>query len=65
MLLTKETNMCVAIAGTILKMNQKLATIDMHGARREVSIELLDDVKEGDEIMVHAGVAIAKIDNKA
>lgn len=57
--------MCVAIAGTILKMNQKLATIDMHGARREVSIELLDDVKEGDEIMVHAGVAIAKIDNKA
>lgn len=53
--------MCVGIVGTILKMNQYSATIDMHGARRDISVDLLEDVNPGDQVMVHAGVAIAKI----
>lgn len=53
--------MCVGIAGTILKLDKGLAAIDMHGARRDVSVELLDDVEVGDQVMVHAGVAISKI----
>lgn len=44
-----------------MKINQYSATIDMHGARRDVSVDLLDDVNPGDQVMVHAGVAIAKI----
>ena len=31
------------------------------GAKREVSSELLEDLEPGDYVMVHAGVAIAKI----
>lgn len=53
--------MCVGIVGTIMKINQYSATIDMHGARRDVSVDLLDNVNPGDQVMVHAGVAIAKI----
>ena len=42
---------------------------DASGARREVSVQLMDDVEPGDYVMVHAGIAIAKItdedDNEA
>ena len=31
------------------------------GAKREVSAQLLDELEPGDYVMVHAGVAIAKI----
>lgn len=35
--------------------------VDAGGAKREVSSELLEDLEPGDYVMVHAGVAIAKI----
>ena len=37
------------------------AVVDAGGAKREVSSELLEDLEPGDYVMVHAGVAIAKI----
>ena len=56
--------MCVGIVGTIIKMNQYSATIDMHGVRRDVSVDLLEEPLPGDQVMVHAGVAIAKVQEK-
>ncbi len=56
--------MCLGIIGRIAELDQGLAQIDMFGVRREVSVELLDDVKIGDRVMVHAGAAISKIDEK-
>ena len=53
--------MCVGIVGTIIKMNQYSATIDMHGVRRDVSVDLLENPSPGEQVMVHAGVAIAKV----
>ena len=38
-----------------------MAIIDSSGAKREVSAELLDELEPGDYVMVHAGIAIAKI----
>jgi hydrogenase expression/formation protein HypC len=38
-----------------------MALIDASGARREISAELIDELDPGDYVMVHAGVAIAKI----
>jgi hydrogenase expression/formation protein HypC len=35
--------------------------VDASGAKREVSVELLENLEPGDYVMVHAGVAIAKI----
>lgn len=37
------------------------ALIDASGAQRVVSAGVLDDLEPGDFVMVHAGVAIAKI----
>ena len=54
--------MCVGLSGRVVAVNKDTALIDASGARREVSAELLDDLEPGDYVMVHAGVAIAKIE---
>jgi len=38
-----------------------MALVDASGAKREVSAELIDELDPGDYVMIHAGVAIAKI----
>ena len=53
--------MCVGLSGKVVKINKGTAVIDASGAKREVSVQLLDDLEPGDFVMVHAGVAIAKI----
>jgi hydrogenase expression/formation protein HypC len=43
-----------------------IATIEVSGARKDVSIVLLPEpVKTGDYVLVHAGFAIQKIDQEA
>lgn len=53
--------MCVGLAGKVVRVKDGTAVIDAGGAKRDVSAELLDDLEPGDYVMVHAGVAIAKI----
>lgn len=58
--------MCLAIPSRIIHKENLLATIDVYGARREVSLLLLpEEVVEGDYVLVHAGFAIQKIDEDA
>ena len=42
-------------------MTDGTALIDANGAQRKVSAGILEDLEPGDFVMVHAGVAIAKI----
>lgn len=53
--------MCVGLSGKVVGLKNGMAYIDADGAAREVSAELLDDLEPGDYVMVHAGIAIAKI----
>lgn len=53
--------MCVGLPAKVVKIKDGTALVDASGARREVSAELLDDIDPGDYVMVHAGIAIAKI----
>ena len=53
--------MCVGFPAKILTMKDAMAVVDAHGAKREISAELIDDLEPGDYVMVHAGIAIAKI----
>jgi hydrogenase expression/formation protein HypC len=39
-----------------------MGTVDAGGVKREISFLLLDDVKVGDYVIVHAGFAINKVD---
>lgn len=53
--------MCVGLSAKIVKLSEGMAVVDASGARREISVALLEDLEPGDYVMVHAGIAIAKI----
>jgi hydrogenase expression/formation protein HypC len=53
--------MCVGLSAKVVDLKDGTAVVDASGARRSVSADLLDDLEIGDYVMVHAGVAIAKI----
>jgi len=55
--------MCVGLPARVVTIKDGVALVDASGAKRQVSAELLDDLDPGDYVMVHAGIAIAKITN--
>jgi hydrogenase nickel incorporation protein HypA/HybF len=57
-----ECAMCLAVPSKIVSIENDLATIDVYGARKEVSILLLpEEPRIGDYVLVHAGFAIQSI----
>ena len=62
--LAANTNMCVGLAAKVVGLKDGMALVDASGAKREISAELIDDLEPGDYVMVHAGIAIAKIDEE-
>ena len=53
--------MCVGLSAKVVSVKDGTALIDASGAKREVSAQLLEELEPGEYVMVHAGVAIAKI----
>ena len=53
--------MCVGLAAKVVRVKGNIALVDASGARRQVSAELIENLDPGDYVMVHAGMAIAKI----
>lgn len=53
--------MCVGLSAKVVSVEEGTAVIEAGGAKRNVSADLIDDLEPGDYVMVHAGVAIAKI----
>lgn len=63
--------MCLGIPGLIVEVADReggLATVDVSGVRRSVSIALVDEpaapIVEGDWVLVHVGFALARIDEE-
>ncbi|GAB4335050.1 MAG: hypothetical protein Kow0037_14320 [Calditrichia bacterium] len=48
----------------ILEINGETAVAELEGVRREISIMMLPEVKNGEYVMVHAGFAIERLDEK-
>lgn len=58
--------MCLAVPSKIINIDNLMATVDVYGARREISLLLLPEEAEiGDYVLVHAGFAIQKVDDEA
>ncbi len=58
--------MCVAVPSRIISIDDLMATIDVQGAQRQVSLMLLPEEAEiGEYVLVHAGFAIQKLDKEA
>lgn len=54
--------MCLAISSRITTIKDNIATIDVDGFKRTVSLLLLEDAKVGDYVIVPAGFALHNID---
>jgi len=54
--------MCLAIPAKITSIHDMIAEVSMEGTTTTADISVLTDVKVGDYVMVHAGLAIQKYD---
>ena len=53
--------MCVALPGKVIEMNGRIATVDFNGNIVKADSGLVD-VSVGDNVLVHAGCVIQKMD---
>lgn len=57
--------MCLAIPMEVLKIEGSRALVSAGGAKREVSLDTVDEMPEvGDYVIVHAGFAFHRIDEE-
>ena len=55
--------MCLAIPAQITKLfDDGMATADVGGVSRKISLALVDDIAIGDYVIVHVGYALSKLD---
>ncbi len=59
--------MCLAIPGRVVAVTDgtgfdRRGTVDYDGARQEVSLAYLPEVRPGDYVLVHVGFAMTKLD---
>ena len=56
--------MCLAVPMKVIEIKGDMAVVESAGLRREVGTMLLDRVRLGDWVIVHAGFAISKLTKK-
>ena len=56
-----RSNLCLAVPHRIIEINGNEAIAEIGGIRKRTRIDLLEDVKVGDYVLVHAGFAIEKL----
>ncbi len=56
--------MCLAIPAKILKIENNLAQVDMGGVERQADVRMIDNIKVGEYVLIHAGFAIERMGEK-
>jgi hydrogenase expression/formation protein HypC len=56
--------MCLGIPMKVVEVHGDRGTVEIGGVKREASFQLLENVKVGEYVLVHAGYAINKIDEE-
>ncbi len=56
--------MCLAIPMMVKEIEGDSAVVEAGGIRKNVRLDLLEDVKPGDFVLIHTGYAIEKIDRE-
>mgnify|MGYP000715333234 CR=1 FL=1 len=56
--------MCLGIPAKIIQIDGEYADADIQGATIRIGLQLLENVKEGDYVLVHTGYALDKLSEK-
>ena len=55
--------MCLAIPARVVQLTENdQALVDVGGVQKEISLALVDDVVEGDYVIIHVGYALNRLD---
>ncbi len=62
---TKETKMCLGIPAKVVEIDDSnLGKVDYLGTKVKTNFSLLENIKVGDWVIVHAGFAISALDEE-
>jgi hydrogenase expression/formation protein HypC len=64
LLLIRGFDMCLGIPVKIIQKKGEEGIAEFKGVKRKVSLKLLDEVKVGDYVILHAGFAIQRLDKE-
>ena len=53
--------MCLAVPAKIKHIEKNTARVDFGGVEKNISLGILEGVKVGDYVLIHAGFAIGKV----
>ena len=55
--------MCLAIPAEVISIDstKDTAVVSLAGVKKEISLALVQDVNEGDYVLIHVGYALSKI----
>ena len=56
--------MCLAIPMKVVEIEGPVAVVAAGGVRREARVDVVEGVKVGDYVIVHAGIAIERLDRE-
>ena len=56
--------MCLAIPAKIIEIKNDKAIVDYGGIIKKINIDFIENISKGDFILIHAGFAIQKINDK-
>ncbi len=56
--------MCLSVPGKVVEIRDNMAKVEVGGVLRDVSTAVCPDVVVGDYVLIHAGFAIQKLDEK-
>ena len=54
--------MCLAIPMRLVEIDGTVGVAEVDGVSRQVRLDLLPEVSLGDYVLIHAGLAIARVD---
>ena len=56
--------MCLAIPMKVVEIEGNRGIVEYTGIKRQVGLDLLEDVKVNDWVIIHTGFAISKLDEE-
>lgn len=54
--------MCLAVPMKVTEINGPIAQVEQGGVRRQARVDLVEGIEVGDYVIVHAGIAIDRLD---
>jgi len=56
--------MCLSVPGKVVEIQNNMAKIEVGGVVRDAAMDICPDAAVGDYVLIHAGFAIQKLDEK-